>query len=63
MDFLSWLQELAKDADQAAKGFQARPMYVFMCVMLPVVVGLFVGFGLRFIEQVFGLEIGKGGRH
>lgn len=63
MDFLSWLQDLAKDANPAAKGFQARPMYVFMCVVLPVVVGLVVGFGLRFIEQVLGIELGRGRRH
>ena len=63
MDFLNWLQNLAKDADPVAKGFQARPMYVFMCVMLPVAMGLFVGFGLRFIEQVLGVELGRGGRH
>jgi hypothetical protein len=63
MDFLTWLQNLGKDANPAVKGFQARPMYIFMCILLPVVVGLFVGFGLRFIEQILGVEIGKGRRH
>lgn len=63
MDFLTWLQNLGKDANPAVKGFQARPMYIFMCIFLPVVVGLFVGFGLRFIEQILGVEIGKGRRH
>jgi hypothetical protein len=62
MDFLSWLQDLGRDANPAVKGFQARGMYVLMCVFLPVVVGLFVGFGLRFIEQVLGVELGRGGR-
>ena len=63
MDFLTWLQDLGKDADAAAKGFQAKPLYVFVCVMLPVVIGLFVGMGLRLIERVFGIELGRGGRH
>ncbi len=63
MDFLTWLQDLGKDANPAIKGFQAKPMYIFMCVLLPVGMGLMVGLGLRFIEQVFGVELGKGGRH
>ena len=63
MDFLSWLQNLGKDANPAVKGFQAKGMYVFMCVMLPVVFGLVVGFGLRLIERLFGVELGKGGGH
>jgi hypothetical protein len=63
MDFLSWLQNLGRDADPAAKGFQARAMYVIVSVMLPVVFGLFVGLGLRLIERIFGVELGKGGGH
>ena len=63
MEFLNWLQDLGTDTSISAEGFQANPMYVFVCVALPVVFGLFIGFGLRFIERVFGVEIGKGGGH
>jgi hypothetical protein len=63
MDFLTWLQNLGKDANPAVAGFQAKPTYIVMCVLLPVVVGLIVGLGLRCIEQIFGIELGKGGRH
>ncbi len=63
MDFLSWLHDLGRDANAGAPGFQAKPLYVLMCVTLPVVIGLFVGFTLRIIEQVFGVELGRGGRH
>jgi hypothetical protein len=63
MEFLNWLQALGKDADPSAPGFQAAPMYVFVCVALPVVFGLLVGFGLRLIERIFGVELGKGGGH
>ena len=63
MDFLSWLQDLGRDADATAKGFQAKPMYVFMCVMMPVVMGLVAGYGLRLIERIFGVEIGRRGGH
>ena len=63
MDFLSWLQNLGKDTDAVAKGFQPSPMYIIISVMLPVVFGLVVGIGLRLIERVFGVELGKGGGH
>ena len=63
MNFLTWLQDLGKDANPAADGFQVGPTYVLVCVMLPVVFGLIVGFGLRLIERVFGIELGKGGGH
>ena len=63
MDFLNWLQELGRDADPAAKGFQAKSMYIFVSVMLPVVFGLAVGLGLRLIERIFGVELGKRGGH
>jgi hypothetical protein len=63
MDILRWLQDLGKDADPTAKGFQARPMYVFMSVMLPVFMGLLAGYGLRLLERVFGIELGRRGGH
>ncbi len=62
MEFLNWLQNLGKDASPAP-GFQARPEYVLVSVLLPVLVGLFVGFTLRLIERLLGVELGKGGAH
>ena len=63
MEFLNWLQALGQDANPSMDGFQAGLMYVFICVALPVVFGLVVGFGLRFIERMFGVELGRGGGH
>lgn len=63
MDVMAWLHELGRDADPAAAGFQAGAMYVLVCVTMPVVVGLFVGWGLRLIERIFGVELGRGGGH
>ena len=62
MEFLNWLQNLGRDASPAP-GFQARPAYVIVSVFLPVLLGLAVGFSLRLIERVFGVELGKGGAH
>lgn len=61
MGFLGWLQELGRDANAAAEGFQPSMLYVVLSVALPVAIGMFVGFGLRFIERVFGVELGRGG--
>ena len=49
MEFLNWLQDLGMDANLSEDGFQAGPMYVFICLVLPVAFGLIVGFGLRLI--------------
>ena len=62
MDFLGWLQNLGKDASPAP-GFQARPLYLLVSVALPVTLGLFVGFALRLLERVLGVELGKRGAH
>ena len=62
MDLLGWLQSLGKDASPAP-GFQARPLYVLVSVALPVTVGLGMGFLLRLIERIFGVELGKGRTH
>jgi hypothetical protein len=62
VEFLNWLQNLGKDASPAP-GFQARPMYVLVSVFLSVLMGLAVGFTLRLIERVLGVELGKGGAH
>jgi hypothetical protein len=61
MNFIQWLQTLGKDLDPAKPGFQPQFLYIVVCVTMPVVVGLFVGFGLRAIERIFGVELGKGG--
>jgi len=63
VDLLTWFQELGRDANPAVKGFQAQPMYVLVSVLLPVTIGMVVGFGLRLIERVLGMELGKGGGH
>jgi len=61
MDVLGWLQQLGKDADPTAEGFQAKPLYLLVSVLLPVTIGLVVGYGLKAIERVFGITLAKGG--
>jgi hypothetical protein len=61
MGFIQWLQDLGRDADPAKVGFQAQLLYLVVCAAMPVVIGAVVGFGLRSIERIFGVELGKGG--
>jgi hypothetical protein len=61
MDFIQWLQELGRDANPGKAGFQPQLLYLAVCVGMPVAVGMLVGFGLRLIERIFGVELGKGG--
>jgi hypothetical protein len=61
MDFMRFLYALSRDADPSAAGFQPQSLYIVASVALPVTVGLIVGFGLKLIERVFGIELGKGG--
>lgn len=61
MHFIDWLQSLGRDADPAHPGFQARLLYIVVCAAMPVLIGVLVGVGLRAIERIFGIELGKGG--
>ncbi len=63
MDFLAWLQELGRDADPLGGGFQPQPLYLLVCVLMPVTIGLAVGFGLRTIERILGIQRAQGGGH
>lgn len=63
MSFLQWLQNLGVDADPASPGFQAQALYLVTSVVLPVTIGLVVGYGLRLFEHVTGIQLGKGGGH
>ncbi len=59
MDIIGWLQSIARDAS-TRPGFQPQLLYVMTSVLLPVLIGLAVGFSLRLIERIFGIELGKG---
>ncbi len=61
MLFIEWLQNLGRDANPSVAGFQAQGVYLVVCEAMPVVIGLVVGVGLRTIERLFGVELGKGG--
>lgn len=59
MDFVSWLQSLGVDGGQAP-GFQPQMLYLLVSIALPVTIGLAVGFLLRGLERILGIELGKG---
>ncbi len=63
MNLLAWLQGLGRTADPTAQGFQAQPLYLLVSVLMPVTIGLAVGFGVRLLERLLGRERARGGGH
>jgi hypothetical protein len=63
MDVLGWLQSLGRTADPLRPGFHPQPLYLVLCVLMPVSIGLLVGFGVRLVERLLGIERPQGGGH
>ncbi|HXZ45006.1 MAG TPA: hypothetical protein VEH53_09255 [archaeon] len=63
MDVLGWLQSLGRTADPLRLGFQPQPLYLVLCVLMPVTIGLMVGFGVRLVERLLGIERPQRGGH
>jgi hypothetical protein len=61
MDIIRFLNDVNESAAPAGSAFKAKPLYVLLSVFMPAAIGLFVGFSLRLIERVFGVELGRGG--
>ena len=52
MRFFEYLLNLTADADPMKSGFQARPMYLFLTIAVPVVLGALLGGLLKIIERM-----------
>ncbi len=63
MSFLEWLSALAQDADPAQPGFQAKGLYLLLCVVGPALFGGFVALTLTALERVFGIRLTSKGGH
>jgi hypothetical protein len=63
MTFLNWLAAIARDADPAASGFQAQPIYLLACVVGPMAFGASVGLLIIGIERAFGIKLSSRGGH
>ncbi|MBI5533833.1 MAG: hypothetical protein HY898_14020 [Deltaproteobacteria bacterium] len=61
MSWMDWLARLGMDADPSKPGFQPQTSYLVTCLVMPIAIGLLVGVGLRVIEKIFNVELGKGG--
>ena len=60
MDLLGWLQDLGRTADplRARKFSGPAALYAGVSVVMPVAIGLAVGFGVRLIERVWASKRG-----
>ena len=63
MDLLAWLQDLGRNANPSGPGFQPKPLYLLLSVLMPVSIGLLVGFGVRAVERFLGIQSPRGGGH
>ena len=62
--FLVWLNDVCADADPVKAGFQAKGLYLLLCVTGPVAFGSFVAATIAGIEKAFGIKLSsKGGGH
>ena len=47
----SWLK-IAANADPLQRGFQAQPMYIFLNIAVPAILGVIVGFLSKILERM-----------
>lgn len=60
MTLLEYLLSIAADADPVEKGFQAQPMYIFLGIVIPVVLGILLGSLIKMIEKVLRIRKKRG---
>jgi hypothetical protein len=63
MQFLVWLEALAKDADPGQPGFQAQVAYLIACFLGPMLFGTLVALLLTGLERLFGIRLSSRGGH
>jgi hypothetical protein len=61
--FLEWLSQLGTDANPTKSGFQARPLYLLVCVVGPVLFGATVALLLAGLERALGIKLSSKGGH
>jgi hypothetical protein len=61
MAFLEWLRVIGTDADPTEPGFQARGVYLIVCVMGPVLFGIAAALIMDATERIFGVKLSSGG--
>ena len=52
MRVLEYLLRIAADGDPLRKGFQAQPMYIFLNLAVPILLGFFLGGLMKIVERM-----------
>jgi hypothetical protein len=60
MRFLEYLLRIAADADPIKRGFQAKLMYIFLNIVVPVILGILLGSLMKIIEKMLRIRKKKG---
>jgi hypothetical protein len=60
MSLFEYLLTVATDADPMERGFQAKPMYIFLNMVVPVILGILLGGLLKMIEKMLRIRKTRG---
>jgi hypothetical protein len=60
MSFLEYLLKIAADADPMKRGFQAQPLYTFLNIAVPVILGILLGSLMKIIEKMLRIRKKRG---
>jgi hypothetical protein len=59
MGALEYLSNIAVDTARQEPGFQAHPLYVFLNLLIPVLIGLLLSWIVKFVEKGMNLLLGE----
>ncbi len=60
MRSFEYLLRIAADADPMKRGFQAEPMYLFLNIAVPVILGILLGSLIKIIEKILRIRKKRG---
>ncbi len=60
MRSFEYLLRIAVDADPMKRGFQAQPLYLFLSIAVPVILGILLGSLMKIIEKMLRIRKKRG---
>lgn len=60
MRFIEYLIGIASDGLPTQKGFQSRPLYIFLNIAIPVLIGLLMGWIIKLVEKFLVIKKRRG---
>ncbi|OGQ00086.1 MAG: hypothetical protein A2Z51_02740 [Deltaproteobacteria bacterium RBG_19FT_COMBO_52_11] len=60
MRFIEYLIGIASDGLPTQKGFQSQPLYIFLNIAIPVLIGLLMGWIIKLVEKFLVIKKRRG---